>query len=259
MPNPGIRIPRTLLGDFDKEGGATSSGWLKFAIGVFAGVCAVFLPKMLVFLIGNNNADLKFVSAQYVLIGLAFAVLVGLGVLVFEWRKFSKPGDVFMMALGFPAIVSGALTTAGTVDQLRRADETVQSTTAKAAALAQIPISETPVVAPKRGAAVGLIPAAHAADGIAPVVLAQTRGGFGVQVVPRKYLVVLEETGSEAQAAARVQALKSQFPAAAVVKSGAGFLVTTDAHAVPEDKALDEALALRSAGNLKPSLVRVRD
>ena len=92
---------------------------------------------------------------------------------VFEWRTFSKPGDVFMVALGFPAIVSDALTTAGTVDPLRRVDATGQSTIAEAAALAQIPISEAPVAAPKQGAAFG---------------------GFGVQVVPRKYLVVLEET-----------------------------------------------------------------
>jgi len=105
--------------------GNTPGGQLfKFLIGFIASVCAVFLPKLLVYL-KNDDGTLQAPSIGYIIAGFMFAAMVGFVILLFEWGKRSKPAEVFMTALGIPALVSGTLGTVGTADNLKQGQDIV--------------------------------------------------------------------------------------------------------------------------------------
>lgn len=243
--------------------GVTPASYVfKFLIGFFASVCAVFLPKIVVYLKYEGGDTLKVISTEYVVAGLVFAALIGFVILLFEWNKRSRPAEVFMTALGIPALVSGTLSTVGTADNLKIQSELQRQIVADVARAARVPIIETPITLPASGVepqsrAFELISSAHAAAPGGNVV-AGGQAQYGVQAVQREFLVVLTQTPDRAEADAKARSVKAQFPNAAVVPSGGKFYVTTTARPLSEAEALAAAVRLRSAG-IATSLVPVRN
>jgi hypothetical protein len=244
-------------------GNTPGSHLMKFLIGFFASVCAVFLPKIVVYLKHEGGDTLKVLSAEYLLAGLAFAALIGFVIVLFEWSKRSKPGDVFMAALGIPALVSGTLNTVGTADNLKLQTELQRQIVTEVARAARVPILETPVSLPqveieRQGRAFEVISSALAAPPTGQHYVAQAQAQFGVQTVRREFLVVVAKTADRAQADAKARSLKGQFPGASVVPAGNEFYVTTTSQPLSEAQALAAAVRLRETG-VAASLVPVRD
>jgi hypothetical protein len=244
----------------DSDGPRRLHPVLIFVIGCFAAICAVFLPKFVVYL-NQRAGDLVVMTPAYVAIGMAFAALLGFGAVIFEWNKQSKPSEVFMTALGLPALISGAFNTSGTAENLSYEVAQRERAFVQAATAANVPVLDPRDLQARqkperRGAGFELIPSAVAAEP-GPILLAQAT--LGVMAKAKRYQVVLFQTQDAALAQARLQTARAQFPSAAIQTLGPNtFLVTTSSQGLPEQDALNEAQRLRQAGR-EVALVAVRD
>ena len=245
----------------DEAVGNTLGGQLfKFLIGFIASICAVFLPVLLVYLKYQGDGTLLPPSSQYIIAGFLFAAIVGFVVVLFEWGKRSKPAQVFMTALGIPALVSGALGTIGTADNLKQSVEDRRTFMAEVAQNAGVtigtqPITLSPAPAQPQTRLFEFVPTAWA-DGLEPVVLAQA--AYGVQAAPRKYLVVVLDTPDAKLADARLSEFRKTVPNAAVLHAGGHFYVATSSSPMREQDALTQALRLKKEG-IATSLVPVNN
>ena len=79
-----------------------------FLIGLFASICAVFVPRMVAMLNGGHG-DLQYFNRDFVLVGIAFALVIGGVTVIFFQGKQKSAGEIFMAALGIPALLAGAL------------------------------------------------------------------------------------------------------------------------------------------------------
>jgi len=240
--------------------GNTPGGQLfKFLIGFIASVCAVFLPKLLVYL-KNDDGTLQAPSIGYIIAGFMFAAMVGFVILLFEWGKRSKPAEVFMTALGIPALVSGTLGTVGTADNLKQEVDQRRAFMAEVARGAGVNISDQPITlsppsAQPQSLLFELVPTARA-DDLEPIIVAQSN--YGVQAVRRQFLVVILDTPDQKLANARANAVRATVQNVAVVQAGGHFYVATSSSPMAEQDALTDALRLRSLG-IQTSLVPVRN
>jgi len=239
---------------------ATTANFLiKFAIGAFASLCAVFLPKIIVFLKNDGSGDLITISRTYIIAGVLFALLIGVIIAIFEFRTRRTPAQTFMAALGIPALVSGTLDTVGTADNLALKTEQFRQLAALTAQTANVPILDKTLTLPapgsdKQSAVFELVSSAVAAEPGAIVIAQQS--AYGVQAVRRQFLVVLHQSSTRAEADAQANTLKSKVPNVTVVPGGHIFYVTTSGSPMSEVDALQQAVRLREAG-LTPSLLPV--
>jgi hypothetical protein len=272
-----------MQGDRQQSGGTTANASAKFAIGVLAGVAAVLLPRLLALLSKSDDAQIVFFPFSYYLLALGVGLFVGAVMLVIEYEVPATPKETFMAALGIPAVLSGALgtaSTAETVSDLARDAERLRQAMRLEQGIVKdgaITIIE-PVVRPERGAdpRVGpridhrsdehsllwlpFIATAHASDLRAPQPSAPSDPvRFGVRVEQPKYVVVLKQASSEAQALKEAEKLKADLPGARAVRSSRGYVVILGNGPTNEtDALLAAARAKKMHAELQPVLFEVR-
>src|SRR2546423_3653126 len=84
---------------------------IKFLIGLFAGICAAFLPRLGAILT-TDTGHLTVFPSEFVFVGAAFGVLIGGVMMILEYGIPRPPKETFLAALGVPALIAGALNTA---------------------------------------------------------------------------------------------------------------------------------------------------
>ena len=89
-------------------------GALLFFIGLLATICATLLPRMVATLSLTADTDyLEFFKTDFLIVVSAFALLVGLVTVILEWGGARAPREVFVAALGIPALIMGTYSTTG--------------------------------------------------------------------------------------------------------------------------------------------------
>jgi len=278
---PSVR-PIVMSGDTPPPGedaGITAHGGAKFAIGLLAGVTAVLLPRLLALLSKSDEGQLVFFPFSYYVLAAGVGLFLGLVMMVFEYRVAATPKQTFMAALGVPAVLSGALSTASTA-------ESVSEVMAEAKRLRQAVSIEQGIV---KDGAIGdfehiggpgsvappqrkptaktsalplfFVPAAHAQENRVAQADASDPIRFGVRVEQPKYLVVLKRASSEEQAIQEASKLKAELPGARPVKAGNNYLVVLgNAPANETDALLAAARAKKDAvvNAVNPVLVEVK-
>ncbi len=83
-----------------------------FSVGVFAGLCAAVVPRLMVMIgqtPGNAGVTVEAISTTYAYAAIAFAMVIGGVVVILEWDVKRPPRDIFMAALGVPALLTSML------------------------------------------------------------------------------------------------------------------------------------------------------
>src|SRR5262249_40334964 len=133
----------TVLGDrvtAKPKGALVSAPSLKLAIGFTASICAVLFPRLLAALTVPDSAKITFVSREYFVLSLLLSALVGVVVMILEWRVPRAPRDTFLMTLGLPAILAGALSANQNTAALQDATKEKDALAAALAKQTNIPI-----------------------------------------------------------------------------------------------------------------------
>jgi hypothetical protein len=239
-----------------------------FLIGFFASICAVFVPRM-VAMLNAGHGELHYFKQDYVLIGIAFAAVIGGITVIFEQGKNKKASETFMTALGIPALLASALNTGTAGNEVG----TLQSDNQKLkASLAQrnnisiekkastiVPLEETPASknSPTTQSGFSLINTAQAAEG------GNTSQKFtglqlGIQNEQTQYLIVLKKLNNRESAIQEAEELRKIIPKATAVQSDQNFLVIDGGVPLNESDALLKAIEFKNKTGLKPYLLQAK-
>ena len=255
-----------------KRAGTTASAVAKFAIGMLAGVAAVLLPRLLALLARGDDAAIVFFSPSYLYLAAGIGVFLGFLTLVLEYQVPARPKETFMAALGIPAVLSGALGTAGTAanlsdvereaKQLRAVVSEEQGISKDGAfgSLQRLGAPAQPPAAPGAALSFSPIGVAHAQQARPDSDAGADSLRFGVRLAQPKYVVVLKKSADAAGAIADAQSLQAEIPAARAMRSDRGYYVVLDAAPASETDALLAARQARKAANdtIQPRLIEVK-
>lgn len=237
---------------------------LKFCIGLFAGLCASLFPRLVAELATPDTGDTFILFSQsYLLLSLVFSIFIGAVITIFEWETTRSPKDIFMSALAVPAILSGALNTTATVNNIKQLNvknseyqQTIQS-------LMQIPSLPPTTISPLTNntpytpSAIRFSLVAEAYAGTAKGQPASTYN-FGVVQVQPDYLVVLDQASSQQEAEQKAAVIQQQTPVKIVKGGNNNYLIVTKRGKQNKAQALSEAIQLKTQRGLQPSLQEIR-
>ena len=210
-----------------------------FFIGFIGGLCAAFFPRLTAALAAQSD-NLTFFPLPYVILGLVFAMLIGVIVAILQARDNAKPPiDTFMMALGIPAMLTGALNANLNSNALQKSANRENQAAQVVREQAQIRVLTPTPVKPIKGQtnlqlerdrfflALWEVRPVYAQAGTSSGGLSGSGLGvqaqLGVGVKPR-YLVVIDMAHTREEALQKAQTLRPQLPQVDVVQAGNDFL-----------------------------------
>ena len=245
-----------------------------FVIGTVAGLASTFLPRMMLLLsIDTELAPdryIKVLSADFIWVAIAFALTIGVICAILESNARAHPKDVFMTALGIPALVTGVLTTTSATGKLQQAEQqkvAVLRTLGDQAGLSSQ--AQTSTFEPVGGVAGA--PAGPSSERDAPFAFVQpafaqsatraapppaSRFDPGIQIERPQYVLVLKRAVSPEEAMRVAKEVQKDLPSAQAVKTDQGFIVVDSVTPRREADALLDAIQLKKR-QLSPSLLRL--
>ncbi len=241
-----------------------------FIIGFFAGVCAVFVPRMASMLSGSENIEVF--HKDYLILGTAFAVIIGVVTAIFLQTSKKRPSEIFMTALGIPALLSGALNTGTTAGEMHDIEAQKQKLIAALGDKSGIPIQEdaAPLVplksaphgrhSPTSQLELSLIASAHAED--TTDIEDDSSLHLGIRPERKTYLIVLLKLDAPDAASQRADAIRKAIPTAEVMRSGNAYLIVESTKPRSKADAILRAVEVKkqfeARFDLKPYLVPAR-
>jgi hypothetical protein len=217
----------------------------------------------------RDTSNITFVTREYAGLAVLLSLLVGVVVVIFEWRVPRTPRDTFMTTLGIPAILAGALSANQNAGAL-------QETTQKANELADTLAKESGIniESPRRtskemswhGALADvLIPPAYAASAETMLQSADAQHQLAIRINQPRYLIVLDRATTQQDAEAKASQLTLSLAAAApghplstrVQRQGNEFLIVVAGGARVKADALLEAVRVKNTYHVSPTLVEV--
>jgi hypothetical protein len=243
-----------------------------FVVGLFAGICAVFVPRLGGLLVADDLNKVSVFPTPFILLGLIYAAIVGAVVAILYFGKTGTPGERFMTALGIPALLAGAISTSaqtGKVQQLQVTSAHLADAAAKAANIRknETPIELQPLSPPvEKGASAGPglerllgIGSAFANDVAlksAPKVPEKWSNWTPIQVEESSYAVILDKSPTAESARKRASELKMKIPNAKAVKIEGGYGVIAGIQS--ESSAVLEAIRIQRDLGIRTELNRVK-
>lgn len=235
--------------------------FVNFLIGFFASICAVFVPRMMSML--NNSEQVRHFDTGYIVVGLLFALVIGVITVIFEQTKSKTAAETFMTALGIPALLAGTINTGMAGDALDKSAttnnkliESIQRQNSIPEDAAEIHFLQADPGNSSSHFDFHLIPSAHAEEVTAP-----DNGGelnLGIRIEQKPYVVVLEKTDDRAKAFSKASELRKVAPQATVVQSGQEYLVIDSPQKREKSEALFAAIQLKEKARLNPRLLQVK-
>jgi hypothetical protein len=243
-----------------------------FVIGLFAGVCAVFVPRLGGLFAADDLNRISIFPTQFLILGVAYAAIVGAVVAILYYGRTGTPGERFMAALGVPALLAGAMSTSAHTGKVQQLEATRGQLSNAAVVAAQIRKDDTPVelnlIGPVSARAAepqaGLerllgIGTAYAQTATAPLGAKSNENWARWRPIESdepSYAVFVDRATSAEAAQKRAIQLRPKLPNAQAVKSGSGYAVIADIK--PESSAVLEAIKIQRELGIKPELMRVK-
>ena len=242
---------------------------MKFFIGLVAAICAVFFPRLIAALTAGEHPRITFVSPEYFVLALCFSVMVAVAVMILEWRVPRAPRDTFMTTLGVPAMLAGALSASEGTAALQQMHATQEQLEQELGNAKGIKIESA-----IRTGADGQGLAERFSDVIVAPAYAEPRQPvqhvqaprLGIYVEEPRCFIVFDRAPKREDAnarmadlTARLNRINPQRPLQLQVeRQGNEFLVVVSGGPRPKSAALLEALRLKDAYHVAPTLVEVQ-
>ena len=230
-----------------------------FAVGVFAGLCAAIVPRLTLVIgqaPGNAGVAVEALSVTYASAAIAFAVLIGGVVAILEWDGKRPPRDVFLAALGVPALLTSMLNTTRLNNEVLAKAADLKAASDQLAKEAGIPVEEDVQLSSPESLLRYVFPTLLAQElNVAQHV--SKDAGLGIRYREPTYWVVLSSATAKESANRKAYDLRQWGPLS-VEKVGSSYYVCPEGGVLPYSKAVSKAAELkrRSQGALSPKLVR---
>jgi hypothetical protein len=233
-----------------------------FLLGFFAGLVSIFLPRLMLSLSVDaqpvRGSFISFFHADFLILALIFAIFIGIIAVIFEGAEKRASKEIFIAALGSPAILSGVLNTTSATNKLEKAEQSKASAERTLTDLLGIPQSSvnTATVLGTASAAQGAVSSQGGVEfSLFPAALAQSQTvaqqqsqGFdpGIRVDRPGCIVVLKAVNTEEEAKKGAEELRNRVPTAQAIKTDKGLFVVDSASPRSQSDAARDAVRLRS-------------
>lgn len=208
---------------------------------------------------------------DFVLVALIFATFLGVIVVILEGSKKRTSNEIFMAALGFPAVLSGVLNTASATNKLEKVEQAKVVSEKTLTDLLGIPQSTANTMTILSGANAHTTTGSNSSQSrtpfsIFPQAFAQASAvaqeqskGFdpGIRLDRPSYVVVIKAAGNEADAKKAAESLRATIPTVQAVKTDKGVYVIDSASPRSQADAVRDAVRLRENKTLTPSLLQI--
>lgn len=238
---------------------------LKFCVGFVAGLCAALFPRLIAELtISSENNVVTLFTQDYIVLSIVFAVLIGAVTTIIEWEDSGSPKDIFMKSLAIPGIISGALNTTLSVNDLEKAELDKADYQKIIEQKYNIGIMPQSILTPlKQATSSGVV--GHQLS-LFFISNAQANSGnfyrvsdlgIGIRNSQQYFLVVLDQARSREEAETKGTDLRSRIPVKITEISRNRFIITTNSGPQNKKNALLEAVRLKKEKGLNPSLMEI--
>ena len=230
-----------------------------FAVGVFAALCAALVPRLMV-MIGQVPSDagvtVEAMSATYAVAATAFAMLIGGVVVILEWDSKRPPRDIFLAALGVPALLTSMLSANRLNGEVLNKAVELKAVSDQLAREAGIPVEDHVRLATPESLLRFVVPTVFAQE-LTVAQQSAKSGGLGVRYREPVYWVVLATAATKENAERGRQEL-TRWGSWNVEQVGAVFYVCAEGGALPYSQAVSKAAEIKrqSQGAVSPKLVR---
>ena len=247
---------------------------IKFLIGFTAGLCAAFFPRLTASLaVANGEANIILFDANYITLSVVFALLVGLIVMILEWRVPREPRATFMMAIGVPALITGSLNTTSGIDTVSSQAKDNQALVEQIQKLANIQTLPaggiiTPLSLNNEGTD-RVSKAQHMLAWVEVLGINEAQASTGSDQVPGVvsvgitvdeplFYIVLEVVASKDEAMQKAKELQASMPTVVAVQSGSRYLILYNRKPMKQSEAVLVTIKLRKGSHLNPKLMPVK-
>jgi hypothetical protein len=230
-----------------------------FGVGAFAAVCAAFIPRLAATLPTSSESGFLTVTvftSDYLFSTLAFSILVGGVVLIFEWTSERNPREVFMSALAIPALISGFVNAAAVANQMKGlAEEKVSESQARALEEGIEIVGARPVSDLWSPWLPSLVPTVHAASEQRIQQVGQPT--LGIQLREPQFWISLASLPTREEAETKKKKIGSAYGELSIEAHDGKFYVVLGKRALPYSEAVSKAIDVKreSDGSLRPALV----
>lgn len=240
--------------------------YINFFIGFFASVCAVFIPRMAAMLTGGH-IDVQYWNIEYISVGLMFSLVIGGVTTIFVQGTQKTAAEIFMTALGIPAVLAGALNSGVAGNNLGELHSVNQKLTEMLAQKSSVPIEKGATnIAPLKplsansNQSISISSFSFISNAQAGVTQPAVDEGLklGINVEQTPHLIVLKKNNTKEEALRSAEELRRTFPDAMVVQSNQNFYVIDGNKPLSKSAALLKAINLQSKTDLKPSLLQLQ-
>jgi hypothetical protein len=242
--------------------------WLgTFLVGLIAGMCAVLFPRLTALIFAptaeSSFLEMNAFSLRYIIFSVVFALLIGIVVMILEWGVKSTPGQIFMAALGVPALIAGAVNSGAISSNAAHLGQELQNITDQYREANDIPVKDEnlkPISSVRPSFVdIGLIPAAFGQTSEAgrSIAGAQKGGGADIGVFRQKeFWIVLYTTNTRDDAERKLEEFGTQYGKLTIQQFQNQFAVTL-ASTLPYSQAVSAAVDVKrqSGETLAPVLV----
>ena len=238
-----------------------------FLVGAFAGSAAAIFPRLAVFLSTPANKapalEMDAFRTSYVVASIFFALLIGIGAMIWEWNTKTSPRQTLVAALGLPALFAGALNSIAISNNASRLGEDLQKITDQYAEENGIRIEDTPKPPPDHGGSLwnyDVIRSAYAQRPATEARAAATQEkprGLDLGVYrQRRYSIVLDTVSTKQQADRRVQELGAKYGKLQIQQIHDKYAIVLEGSR-PYSDAVSKAVDVKrmSGNSLNPTLV----
>jgi hypothetical protein len=230
-----------------------------FTVGVFAALCAALVPRLMV-MIGqvpsNAGVTVEALSATYALAAAGFAMLIGGVVVILEWDSKRPPRDIFLAALGVPALLTSMLSANRLNGEVLNKAAELKAVSDQLAKEAGIPVEDHVQLTTPESLLRFVFPTVFAQELMVAQRSAKS-GGLGVRYREPVYWVVLASAATRENAERGRQEFGRWGPLK-IEQVGTFFYLCLEGGALPYSQAVSKAAELKrqSQGTVSPKLVR---
>ncbi len=250
----------------------------RFLVATFAGICAVFGPRLISLLATTNpTEEIMLFGNSYLIVGTLVSIMIGFGIVVMKWNvAAATPSEIFGAALAFPAVIAGGLNMSASVTQLGESQDELVAANMTILEIAGLQQRESEAIhiigeseaEPSESSSIlfdfSLIGSAHAQSLQSQSTLTARPGGFdpGRILSQQQYFVFLNEFDNADDAIQASKELQSIAPDAVAVESGGKFYVLEDTNTRGLSQATIDALRLLdelpegSSASVSPGIIR---
>jgi hypothetical protein len=232
-------------------------------------MCAAIFPRLATLIgaptSGSSSLEMNAFRWPYVIASISFALLIGFGVLIWEWNVKASPRQIFLAALGLPALFAGALNSVAISSNASRLGQQLDNITDQYREANGIPVKDEHLspISSFRPAS-GDIDLIQAAFGESlrsePGIAVAQKGGVDLGIYhQKKFWVVLYTANTRNDAERKLGEFGTQYGKVSIQQLQNQYAITL-ASSLPYSEAVSKAVDVkRQSGNtLAPVLVPAR-